>query len=432
MHLANRLKSFSHRQKVLFTVICVVLFRFGTHLPLPFINREFLKQMTGSGSFSFLDAMTGGGFGRLSFMALGITPYITASIVIQLLGVVFPHIEEVRRDGPHGQKQIEKITMIAGIGMGFLESLAIFAGYARKGVMSPGVWWSVLVCALLSAVGCACSIGLAHMITEYFFGNGMSILLLAGILAECPSDFLLFFKSVYSSHGKSEGLFLCVLWFLLIIGLCAFTYWLLKCVRKVRIVYSGKMSRDSYSSNVVSDIPVRLAAGGVLPVIFASSMLTIPQIIMTVSGSRFWLLRIFSSSEWLGGGPWWTNIGLVIYCVMVVLFGYFSNLLNLNPVEIADNLKKAGGTVPGIRPGSPTSRYLERVIYQTTFIGGVLLCVIAVCPFAAASVSGVSGIRFLGTSLVIIVSVIEDIHRDWKSASVMRRYSGFVRKGVVS
>ena len=410
-----RLKKLTFRQRFVLTLVCLVLFRIGSHIILPFVSRDYLGAMAFNDSLSLFNTLTGGAFERMSLMALGVTPYITASIIIQLLSVVIPKMDEMRREGPVGQKIMEKWTRRLGLALGFLEALGMMIGYGRQGLLVPYTWYSVLIAALCITAGVGITMFLGYLMTEYFFGNGISLLLFVGIVAQYLSDAGVVWSVSKSGRTLPVAIVICCLAAAGIFLLFMFTYWLNGCEKKIPIVYNKKLSRDSYSGTYKSSIPLKLMAGSVVPVIFASAILTLPALIQSILHTDVPFLRMFNSSYWFSLSEPWTNIGIIIYCAMIIGFSYFYSMLNMNTIELADNLRKQGCTIPGIRQGKSTQEYLDRQLRYLTLIGGLLLCVIALVPNIVAAVFHVSGLKFLGTSVIITVSVAAETLVTWDS-----------------
>lgn len=420
MKFKNRLKSLSFTQKVIGTIILLFIFKFLTHVPVAFINREYLQVLSSIESLSFLNMLTGGGFEQMSIMALGITPYITASIIIQLLAIVFPKIDELRKDGKVGQKKIEKITLILGIVLSFIQAFGMIFGYGRQGLLTEFTWYTVLIPVVMITIGATITILMGHFITEYLFGNGTSLILVVGILSEFVKGLITIFTVAKSGRSIPITIVICIGAALAICVLFGFVYYLIKSEKRIPITYNR---RTQTGNTAQSTFPLKLLTNSVVPVIFASTLLTIPALIQSIMGKEIEWLKLFNTSYWFRGTPWYANFGIPIYCLLIIGFNYFSNTMNLNTVEIADNLKKNGGMIPGIRPGKPTQLYLDKQLKYMTLIGAIFLCIIALIPNIVASIFNINGLRFLGTSTILIVSIIIETKEAWLSERVGHRYT---------
>ena len=439
--LQNAWKDKEIRKKLLYTFMMLVVIRFGSELPIPGVNTsyfaEFFAKQSGD-AFNFFDAMTGGSFTSLSVLALSITPYITSSIIIQLLTIAIPKLEEMQREGEDGRKKIAEYTRYLTVVLALMESTAMAVGFGGQGMLIGyneqgflGKASMVAIAVLTMTAGSAFLMWVGERITEKGIGNGISIVLLFNIVSSLPDDV----SSLYNTFMNGKIIAVQVVMFLVILAIAAamvvFVVYLQDGERRIPVQYSKKMVGRKMVGGQSSHIPLKINTAGVIPVIFASSILSFPVVIAqffnpdysTIPGK---ILMMLKSSYWFRPEMPWYSIGLVIYIVLIVLFAYFYTSITFNPLEVANNMKKSGGFIPGIRPGKPTSEYLDKILNYIIFVGAVGLIIISVIPIMISGVFGVSRLSFLGTSLIIIVSVILETIKAIESQVIVRNYKGFL------
>lgn len=418
----GRRRMISFRSKVLWTLLILCVYRLLCHIPLPFVSADYMKTMVGeNGSLGLWNVLTGGGLESMSLMALGITPYITASIVLQLLGVVFPRLADLQKEGSTGRKKMEQVTIAVAAGLALFQSVFMMIGYGRQGLLSSLTWYTVLIPSVLMTLGVFLISFAGQFITEHLFGNGISLILLTGILASYFSDAQALGSVLTANKNLPLAVLSCVGMLLAVVLLFVFTIWLNSCEKKITVIYSGKMQMHAgYCPQNV--IPLKLIAGSVVPIIFASTIITIPALIQSFTGTDVKWLWIFNSSHWFSLSEPWASMGVVLYCLMIVGFSYYYNALNLNERQIADTLKRQGGTISGIRPGKPTEEYLRRQMRYLTLLGSLGLCVIALVPMILTAVLGISNLSFFGTSIIITVSVIAETKKSFQAERTASPY----------
>lgn len=401
----------SMRERVLCTVLILILYRLLAHIPLPFVNADYVSALLdNNGSLTFFNTLTGGGFENMSFVALGITPYISASIIIQLMGVVIPRLADMQKEGATGRQTIERISIVLAAVLGFLQAICMTWNYGKQGLLSSYTWYTVLIPAILMTVGVFVLSFAGQMIQKHFFGNGISLILLTGILCSYFSDANSLLDALMVSNKWLTVLY-CVIAVVAVLALFWFAFYLNACEKRIPVTYSQRISAGGSSQTQSSVIPLKLLSGSVVPIIFASSIITMPSLIQSFTGTDYKWLWIFNSSYWFNKTAPWASVGILLYCLMIIWFSYYYNSLNLNEVELASNLKKHGGYVHGIRPGKPTSDYLKRQMKYMTFIGACGLCIIAMVPNVVTALLNLSRLSFLGTSIIITVSVIVETKR---------------------
>lgn len=432
--LCNAWKVKEIRQKLIFTFMMLVVIRFGSELPIPGVKTDFFADFFASQSndaFGFFNAMTGGSFTSLSVFALSITPYITSSIIVQLLTIAIPKLEEMQRDGEDGRKKIAEYTRYLTVGLALIESTAMAIGFGGRGLLLSYDVWSILIAVATMTAGSAFLMWIGERITEKGVGNGISIVLLFNIISSLPADV----NTIYSVflRGKNIGatVTIAILVLAFVCAMFAFVVVLQDGERRIPVQYSKKMVGRKLVGGQSSHIPLKVNTAGVIPVIFASSIMSFPVVIAqffqpdyTTIGGK--ILMMLNSSSWFRPDMPWYSVGLVIYLVLIVLFAYFYTSITFNPLEVANNMKKSGGFIPGIRPGKPTSDYLNKILNYLVFIGAVGLIIISVIPIMISGLFSVSQLSFMGTSLIIIVSVILETIKSIESQMIVRNYKGFL------
>ncbi len=432
--LRNAWKVKEIRQKLIFTFMMLVVIRFGSELPIPGVKTDFFADFFANQSndaFGFFNAMTGGSFTSLSVFALSITPYITSSIIMQLLTIAIPKLEEMQRDGEDGRKKIAEYTRYLTVGLALIESTAMAIGFGGRGLLLSYDVWSILIAVATMTAGSAFLMWIGERITEKGVGNGISIVLLFNIISSLPADV----NTIYSVflRGKNIGatVTIAILVLAFVCAMFAFVVVLQDGERRIPVQYSKKMVGRKLVGGQSSHIPLKVNTAGVIPVIFASSIMSFPVVIAqffqpdyTTIGGK--ILMMLNSSSWFRPDMPWYSVGLVIYLVLIVLFAYFYTSITFNPLEVANNMKKSGGFIPGIRPGKPTSDYLNKILNYLVFIGAVGLIIISVIPIMISGLFSVSQLSFMGTSLIIIVSVILETIKSIESQMIVRNYKGFL------
>lgn len=429
--LKNAFKIKEIRTKILFTLVMLVVIRLGSQLPVPGVDRTYFStwfaQQTGD-AFSFFDAITGGSFLNMSILALNISPYITSSIIMQLLTIAIPKLEEMQRDGEDGRKKIASITRYVTVVLAVVQASAMSIGFGRQGLLVTFNALNVITCIAALTAGSAFMMWAGERITEKGIGNGISIVLVINIVSRLPQDLAnLFDQFVFGKAPATAVLAACII-VLIIILMVVLVIVLNAGVRKIPVQYAKKVQGRKMVGGQTSNIPLKVNTSGVIPVIFASSIMQTPIIICSLAGYQgtgFWgeVLKYLNQNYWCSRTQPIYTIGMLVYILLVIFFAYFYTSITFNPLMVADNMKKQGGFIPGIRPGKPTSDYLTRVLNYLIFIGAVGLVVIAILPFIFSGLFG-AHISFGGTSLIIIVSVILETMKQVESQMLVRNYKG--------
>ncbi len=429
----NAFKIKEIRKKVFFTFLMLVVIRLGSQLHVPGVDRHYFSNwfaaQTGD-AFNFLDAFTGGSFLNMSILALNITPYITSSIIMQLLTIAIPKLEEMQRDGEDGRKKIASITRYVTVALALLESGAMAIGFGRQGLLEEYNALNVITVIAAMTAGSAFLMWIGERITENGIGNGISIVLVINIISRLPQDINNLFEQFV--YGKSTALAVvaAAVIIAIIIGMVALVVVLNGGVRKIPVQYAKKVQGRKMVGGQTTNIPLKVNTSGVIPIIFASSLMQLPLIVSSLfnyqgTGAGAEVLKALNSSNWCKPSQPVYSIGLLIYIVLVIFFAYFYTSITFNPLEIADNMKKQGGFIPGIRPGRPTSEYLTKILNYIIFIGAVGLTIVGILPFVFNGIFNAS-VSFGGTSLIIIVSVILETVKQVESQMLVRNYKGFL------
>ncbi len=436
--LKNAFKIKEIRNKLLFTLGMLVVIRLGSSLPVPGVDRSFFStwfsQWNGT-AFSFVNAITGGSFSQFSILALGINPYITSSIIMQLLTIAIPKLEEMQKDGEDGRKKIASITRYVTVVLALIQSTAMAIGFGSRGLIPQEDYNAFTVITLIAALtaGSAFLMWIGERITEKGVGNGISIVLVINIISRLPQEVqALFSQFVISKYATAPAMAIlaAVIIVALMILMVVLVIILNDGVRKIPVQYAKKVQGRKMVGGQTTNIPLKVNTAGVIPIIFASSIMQFPLIICSLlrtSGTGIWahILKGLNSDNWCKISEPVYTIGMLVYIVLVILFAYFYTSITFNPLMIADNMKKQGGFIPGIRPGKPTSDYLTKVLNSIIFIGAVGLTIIGILPFVLGGLFNTS-ISFGGTSLIIVVSVILETMKQIESQMLVRNYKGFL------
>ena len=431
--IRNAFKVKEIRKGILYTFMMLVVIRFGSQLPTPGVDPTYLKRFfdQAGDALGFLNAVTGSSFENMSVLALSITPYITSSIIMQLLTIAIPKLEEMQKDGEDGRRKILEYTRYVTVALALLQSSAMAIGFGRQGFLIDYNAWSIIVAICSMTAGSAFLMWCGEQITEHGVGNGISIVLLFNIISSVPNDGVTLFTRFIRGKKVPVAAVSVIIIAAIIFAMVVYVIILNDAERRIPVQYSKKMQGRKMVGGQSSHIPLKVNTSGVMPVIFASSIMSFPVIIgqflnvdySTIGGK---ILMVLSSSNWLVPERPVYSIGLVIYIVLLILFAYFYTSITFNPLEIANNMKKQGGFIPSIRPGKPTSDYLNKILNYIVFIGAVGLTVVAILPIAFSGMFSITRISFSGTSLIIIVSVILETIKSIESKMLVRNYRGFL------
>ncbi|MEK7497544.1 MAG: preprotein translocase subunit SecY [Patescibacteria group bacterium] len=408
------------RKKVLITALILVIFRLVTFIPVSGVNREALKTLFGgSPLLSLLDVFSGGTLANFSIMALGLNPYINASIVLQLLTFVIPQLDELTKEGEYGQEKINQYTRILTVPLAFVQSFGIYAILSRQGILGVLDPVSLVALVLTMTAGTMLSVWMGELITEYGLGNGVSFLIFAGIVSRLPVSLGSFGQTFSPESLPQIGLFAA-----LAVSIIALVVFINEATRRIPIRYTRR--NKGAITGQEAYIPLRLNQAGVIPIIFAVSLVLLPSFAgQFLAGSSDQQLVNFATSltQFFNPNSWTYNVS---YFFLVFGFTLFYTTVVFNPEKIAENLQKNGGFVPGVRPGSETQKHLMKILTRVSFSGGLFLGFIAILPSIFQSFIGIPNLVIGGTGILIVVSVILEIFRDLESKLVMTRYDKFV------
>ncbi len=433
--LRNAFKIKDIRNRLIFTFFMLIIIRIGSQLPVPGVDREvFSNWFSGQGreAFSFFDAITGGSFEQMSIFALNITPYITSSIIMQLLTIAIPKLEEMQKDGEEGRKKIAEITRYVTVGLALIESIAMAIGFGRSGYLAEYNALSVITVVATLTAGSAVLMWLGERITEKGIGNGISIVLVINIISRLPEDLTTLYEQFIAGQSVvAKAALAGVIILAVIAAMVVFVIVLQDAERKIPVQYSRKLQGRKQVGGQSSHIPLKVNTSGVIPVIFAQSLMQTPVILASLMGKGNGtgvgseIIKGLSQSNWCDPSQPVYSIGLVIYIALIIAFAYFYTSITFNPLEIANNMKKQGGFIPGIRPGKPTSDYLNKMLTYIVFIGAVGLSIVAFMPIFFSGVFK-ANVSFGGTSIIIIVGVIIETIKQIESQMLVRYYKGFL------
>ena len=428
------------RKKITYTFLMLIVVRFGSQLPTPGVNPEYIKSFFASQTgeaFNFFNAFTGGSFEQMSVFALSISPYITSSIIMQLLTIAIPKLEEMHKDGEEGRKKINTITRYVTVILALIQATAMTVGFGRSGLLVEYNFVNAAIVVLTLTAGSAFLMWVGERITEKGIGNGISIILLINILSRIPSDFLSLYNQFMKGQEIWKAALAAVIILAIILFVVIFVIMLQDGQRKIAVQYSQKVQGRKTVGGQSSHIPLKVNTAGVVPVIFASSLMQFPVIIASFLGKTGGdgiggaILNGLNSNNWckfLSKTEFQHSWGLIIYIILTIAFAYFYTSITFNPMEVANNLKKNGGFVPGIRPGKPTVDYLAKILKYIIFIGAIGLVIVQVIPFFFNGMLGAQ-VSFGGTSLIIIVGVVLETLQQMESQMLVRNYKGFLNSG---
>ena len=422
------------RRKILYTFMMLIVIRIGSELPTPGVDPDFIKdffaQNTGE-AFNFFNAITGGSFEQMSVFALSITPYITSSILMQLLTIAMPKLEEMHKDGEDGRKKIAAITRYLTIGLSLIQSTAMAVGFGRQGLLVEFNFVNAAIVVLTLTAGSAFLMWIGERITEKGVGNGISIVLVINIISRIPNDMYTLFEQFVKGKSLASGGLAALIIIAIILALVVFVIFLQDGQRRIAVQYSQKVQGRRTFGGQSTYIPMKVNTAGVIPIIFSSSLMQTPILIASFlgkgdgNGIGSEILRGLNQANWCNPQNIKYTWGLLVYILLTVFFAYFYTSITFNPMEIANNMKKSGGFIPGIRPGRPTVEYLTKILNYIIFVGACGLIVVQVVPIIFNGWLG-ANVSFGGTSLIIIVSVILETIKQIESQMMVRNYKGFL------
>ena len=414
--LVNAWKIPELRKKILFTLGMLAVFRLGSQIPVPGVNRELLDTMFTSDFFNWMNILSGGSFKELTVFAMGIIPYINASIIVQLLTMVVPYFERLAREGQEGRKKMGQWIRYGAVVLGAAQAL-VMSFYLQSAMLSPGAW-SIISCTVILTAGTAFLMWLGEQITDKGIGNGISLIIFAGIISRLPAGAITLFN--YAKSGE-VNIIAIILFLVIAVLMIAGVIAVQEGQRRITVQYSKRVIGRKVYGGQSTHIPMRINQAGVIPIIFAMALLTMPSVIFGLIDSNgpviAWFTRVLSYQH---------PVYIITYALLIFLFTYFYTAATFNTVDVADNMRKNGGFIPGLRPGRPTAEYLDKVLSRLTFSGATFLTIIALLPSILMAVSGMN-LYFGGTSLLIAVGVALDTMKQIESQLLMRHYQGFMK-----
>ncbi len=412
------------RKKLFFTIAMLIVYRLGGHIPVPGLDAQRFAQLVDQGGqlFGFFDIVSGGAFKQATIFAMSITPYINSSIIMQLLTVAIPRLEQLAKEGEEGKKIIAQYTRYGTVVLAFIQAIGLYFGISGA-VVDKGVL-SFITITLTFTAGTAFLMWLGEQITEYGIGNGISLIIFAGIVSQGPAG-VSALRTIYVDQSATASALVAVLKIALIlvvfIGVIAGVVWVSQAERRIPVQYAKRVVGRKMYGGQSTHIPIKVNLAGVIPIIFAISIMMFPSQIITFffQKSTHPIVMFFKNAQ---GGIGYS----IIYALLIMFFTFFYTMIVFNPIELANNMKKNGGFIPGIRPGKPTSDYISRVLNRVTWFGAIFLAVITVFPTIIGSATNITGVWFGGTSVLILVGVALDTIKQIESQMLMRHYKGFL------
>ena len=411
------------RKKILYTLFIVLIFRLGSSIPVPFVDFAMLSQVfeqqTANGSLlSFMDVFTGGGLSNATIFAMGITPYINASIILQLLTVAIPALEHMVKDGgEEGQKKIASWTRYLAVILGFVQGFSYYMLLKSWGLLNETGVWAAIVIIMAFTAGTALIMWMGEHITQNGIGNGISIILFAGIISRGPS------LATALVQLFTNSAVIGILMVIVGLAMVVFIVYMSNAERRIPILYAKRVVGRKMYGGQSTHLPIKVNATGVMPIIFASSMLSLPATIQMFWNPEAGTVGAAVMSLFRQTSPFY----IALYAIMIFGFSYFYASIQFNPIEIANNLKKNGGYIPGFRPGKPTSEFIMKALSKVVFVGAIFLCVVALVPLIIGALnSSLSNVALGGTSVIIVVGVALETVKQLEAQMMMRHHKGFL------
>ncbi len=414
------------RKKILFTIAMLIVYRIGAHIPNPGLDaRKFSELLSQAGSLGgFLDIVSGGAFKLATIFAMSITPYINSSIIMQLLTVAIPALERLQKEGEEGRKVIQQYVRYGAVVLGLVQAIALYMTMqSRGGIVDGGSVWSFLTIVLTFTAGTAFLMWLGEQITEKGIGNGISLIIFAGIVSRGPQAA----KGIIDNYNLGNfgegiiGIIVIVLILAIFVAVIAAVIYVQEAERRIPIQYAKKVVGRKMYGGQSTHLPIKVNLAGVIPIIFAMSIMMFPSTIieMFFANKNNWFVNTFRNPEK-------SILYIIIYSLLILFFTFFYSVIQFNPIEVANNMKKNGGFIPGYRPGKATSDYITKVLNRVTWFGGFFLAVVTIAPIIMGNITGISGLWMSGTSVLILVGVALDTVRQVESQMLMRHYKGFL------
>lgn len=423
--LRNAWKIPDLRKKLFFTIALLIVYRIGSHIPVPGLDAEkFSEILSKTGSLGgFMDIVSGGALKLATIFAMSITPYINSSIIMQLLTVAIPSLERLQKEGEEGRKLIQQYVRYGTVVLGFVQAIGLYFSM-RTAISDGGTVWSFLTVTLTFTAGTAFLMWLGEQITENGIGNGISLIIFAGIVSRGPQGAMGIWQNYKAGNFVSTGpigIFVIILVLLAFVAVIAAVIWVQQAERRIPIQYAKRVVGRKMYGGQSTHLPIKVNLAGVIPIIFAMSIMMFPSTIITMffANSDNWFVNLFKNPEK-------SVLYVIIYTFLIIAFTFFYSVIQFNPIEVANNMKKNGGFIPGLRPGKPTSDYIAKVLNRLTWFGGVFLAAVTVLPIIMANITGITGLWMSGTAVLILVGVALDTVKQIESQMLMRHYKGFL------
>lgn len=435
----NAWKTPELRAKLLFTLLIVVLFRLGSNIPVPWISAEALslfEAYSGGSILQFMNILSGGAFGQATLFALGVSPYITASIVMQLLTIAIPALEKMSKNGEEGRKKISAITRIVTIVLALITSygyaMMIITQYGMATFSKDSEGWIFKMAVMIACycAGAAIVMWIAERINEHGIGNGISIILFVNIVSSAPRYLAQLYSLVYDGKSfKPLGILWIVLILAIVLAVVGFIVWFTNSERRIKVQYAKRVVGRKMYGGQSSNLPLKLNMSGVMPIIFANSIVAIPATIASFMQNTSWKNFANAMTDYFSPTK---PVYILLFIILLVAFSYFYILISFNPVEVSNNIRNQGGAIPGIRPGRPTVEFIQKVLNRVTFIGAIFLVFISGLPMVinailtAFNITAFSSVAFMGSSVLIVVGVALETERELEAQLTLRNYKGFL------
>lgn len=424
--LRNAWKIPDLRRKLLFTIAMLIIYRIGSHIPVPGLDADkFAELLSRTGSLGgFLDIVSGGALKMATIFAMSITPYINSSIIMQLLTVAIPSLERLQKEGEEGRKIIQQYVRYGTVVLGLVQAIGLYFTMRSGGAVADGgSIWSALTIVLSFTAGTAFLMWLGEQINEFGIGNGISLIIFAGIVSRGPQGALGIIDNYkLGNFGQGIiGVIMIILVLAMFVAVIAAVIWVQQAERRVPIQYAKRMVGRKMYGGQSTHLPIKVNLAGVIPIIFAMSIMMFPSTIITMffATADNWFVNLFKNPERSG-------IYAIFYAFLIIFFTFFYSVIQFNPIEISNNMKKNGGFIPGLRPGKPTSDYISKVLNRLTWFGGFFLAAVTVLPIILGNLTNISGLWFGGTAVLILVGVALDTIKQVESQMLMRHYKGFL------
>lgn len=423
------------KQKILISLLLLVLVRVGSLIRLPFVNADYMKALLGGNNLGVLSILTGNSLTEMGFFALSISPYISASIIVQLLTVVFPSLEEMAKDGKVGQDKYKRVIRYTGVGLAFIQALAMAIGFGKQGLITPFSAFTVIVATVTWTVGASILIAIGEFIESFGIGSGISMLLFLNIVSTIPNDVKIFYEMFVQGRNTASAVVSVIIISVICFAVLFVCTALSSAEKRITLSTSRRVSQYGLSGNT-STLPIPFITCSVMPVIFASSIMSFPIIIAQFvpslqTGFIGKIVNSMNQSQWFNADHPLRTIGALVYVALTYFFTYFYLSIQFNPMEIATNLKRSGTTILGIRPGRPTADYIKSVTTKVAIAGNTCLVLMILVTACITNLCHVSGLALGGTSAIIAVSVVNDVRGKLSAELASRRVCVRTARGLL-